>query len=289
MGAVGDRSHVVVTPSRNEANFLTDLAESIVNQSLLPARWVIVDHNSSDETRKILSEYKLKYDWISVVTVSDDNKRKRGSQIAKLFNLGISSSGEKWSFCSKIDADMILPPNYFEDILSKFDGNNQLGIASGTCYVIHRNKKKIEHVSRDHTRGGLKTYRRSCYEDIGGIMEVDGWDGIDNILAQMNGWETRNFYEIEVLHRRMTGSYFGLSRGCFEAGQFSYSMRYFPLFIAARSFHRMFSPPHVVGGVSMLLGYLTALISRRPSIGDAEVIQFLREKQKSRIFFWRKR
>ena len=288
MGLVGGVSHVVVTPSRNEADFLPGLADSIVNQSFLPTKWVIVDHNSSDETRKIISEYQLIYDWISVITVSDDSRRKRGSQIAKLVNQGISSLDEKWTFCSKIDADMILPPNYFEEILSKFDSNDRLGIASGTCYVIYGNKKRIERVSSDHTRGGLKTYRKSCYEDIGGIMEVDGWDGIDNISAQMNGWETRNFLDIEVKHRRMTGSYFGLSRGCFEAGQFAYSMRYFPLFIAARSFHRMSSPPYVLGGISMLFGYLHSLLCRRPSVGDDEVIHFLREKQKSRIFFWRK-
>ena len=57
---------------------------------------------------------------------------------------------------------------------------------------------KTEKVSPDHTRGGLKTYRRQCLEEIGGIMELDGWDGIDNIMAQMSGWETRPINRLEV-------------------------------------------------------------------------------------------
>ena len=95
-------------------------------------------------------------------------------------------------------------------IFNEFKSSDKLGITSGSCYTMDRGRKRLEKVSPDHTRGGLKTYRRQCLEEIGGIMELDGWDGIDNIMAQMAGWETKPINRLEVLHQRTTGSHSGV-------------------------------------------------------------------------------
>ena len=94
-----------------------------------------------------------------------------------------------------------------------------MGIASGNCKVKRGSGWRVEKVSSDHTRGAIKTYRASCFREIGGIEEVDGWDGIDNIMAQMAGWKTKNFPEILVEHQRNTGSANGIIRGRFETGE----------------------------------------------------------------------
>ena len=146
---------------------------------------------------------------------------------------------------------------------------------------MKRSKKKIEKVAEGHTRGGLKTYRRACYDEIGGIREVDGWDGVDNLVAQMNGWETENFTEIEVHHRRITGSYFGQIWGCFEAGKFAYSMRYQPLFLVARSIHRSFRSPFLIGGLSIFIGYSYGLLNRLDPVFKPKEVAFLRARQKN--------
>jgi len=278
--------HVVITPSRNECNFLPSLIESMTRQTIKPSRWVIVIHNSTDSSIKTLKEAQNENDWISIVLVDDDSPRKRGSQIAKLVNIGINSLDKGWDFLSKIDADMILPDDYFEKILSNFILFEGLGIASGSCYLLEDQKKISERVSSDHTRGGLKTYRRQCFDQIGGIMEVDGWDGIDNIMAQMGDWETKSFLDIESHHQRRTGASSGLLRGCFEAGKFAHSMRYFPPFIVARSIHRMARKPLFLGGFSMILGYLHGVMTRQPPIPRSDVLGYLRKKQKSRLKFW---
>ena len=93
---------------------------------------------------------------------------------------------------------MVLPEDYFEAIFANFDDSPRLGIASGSCYLIEGRRKIVEFVSPDHSRGGLKTYRRQCFEEIGGIREVNGWDEMDNALAQMNGWETCCFSDIDA-------------------------------------------------------------------------------------------
>tara|TARA_B100000287_G_scaffold21608_1_gene21312 strand:+ start:730 stop:1599 length:870 start_codon:yes stop_codon:yes gene_type:complete len=280
--------HAVVTPSRNEGKFLPSIIESMSNQTIIPVIWVIVSHNSTDNTIEILREAKSKYDWIEYIDVKDESTRKRGSQIASLVNKGINSIDLEWDFISKIDADMILPENYFEMIFQRFSNNPKLGIASGTCYIVEGGKKIIENVSSDHTRGGLKTYRSGCYNEIGGIREIDGWDGIDNISAQMKNWETMPFREIEALHQRRTGSFSGLISGCFESGKFAHTMNYHPLFMIARSMHRMKSKPIVVGGLSMITGFMWNKISRKSKLDDKEIVLFLRKKQKNRLKFWKR-
>jgi hypothetical protein len=255
----------------------------MTRQSITPSEWIIVSHNSGEVAQDFLTRISKKHDWISVVSVDDGSKRKRGSQIAKLVNTGLSQTSLDWNYFSKIDADMVLPRDYFANILSKFSDSESLGIASGTCFLLSNNTKKIEKVPPDHTRGGLKTYRRECFEEIGGIKEINGWDGVDNISAQMNGWETTSFLDLEVQHQRRTGSHSGLIRGCFESGRFAHSMGYFLPFMIARSLHRMISKPIFLGGISMFMGYLYSILIRQKRVTEPEVSAFLRKKQKERL------
>ena len=286
MASNSNISHVVVTPSRNESDLLPKLAYSMTSQTLIPSKWVIVAHNSGQSTREILEELCINNDWISCIYVDDSSQRKRGAQIARLVNRGLSSISLDWDFFSKIDADMVLPNDYFERIFSKFSNSKKLGIASGSCFLIEKGKKTLERVSPDHTRGGLKTYRRDCFDKMGGIRDCDGWDGLDNISAQVHGWETRSFGDMEVLHQRRTGSYSGLISGCFESGRFAYSMGYFPPFMIARSIHRMGNKPMIVGGISMFIGYLTAPFRGQRRIADQEIVSYLRNNQKNRLKPW---
>lgn len=288
MTSYGDLRHVVVTPSRDESDFIPSLIESMTKQTVVPSEWVIVSHNSSESGKQILEEARKIHDWISVIYVEDNSVRKRGAQIAKLVNEGVSSIEIGWQYISKIDADMVLPSDYFEKIFSKFSESSGLGIASGSCFLIERGKRIVEVVADEHTRGGLKTYRKECFDDIGGIRDVDGWDGIDNAIAQMKGWETRCFLEIEAHHQRRTGAYSGLVRGCFESGKFAHAMRYYLPFIVARSIHRMLRKPFLIGGISMILGYWYGAVVGQPAAMEPHESLFLRNKQKVRMRIWRK-
>jgi len=279
--------HVVVTPSRNESEFLPDLVESMTRQTIIPSEWIIVAHNSDSNSQKILEEISSEHNWIKWFKMDDESKRRRGAQIAEVVNFGLSNSETEWDFFSKIDSDMSLPPDYFENIFTRFSEVDGLGIASGSCFLIENGKKSKEEVALGHTRGGLKTYKLECFNEIGGIREVDGWDGIDNITAQMKNWKTRSFDEIAVHHQRRTGSFFGLIPGCFETGKFAYSMRYYPLFMLVRCIHRMARKPLILGGISMFFGYATSFFRRNDRLNDLEITTFLREKQKKRLKHWR--
>jgi len=226
MGLDNGLKHVVVTPVKNEGETLPELIFSMVGQTVVPFRWVIVDDGSTDGSLGIINEAAGEYPWILLVSIEGGRTRRKGAHIAKLFEIGVNHCGTDWDYCSKIDADMVLPLDYFEEVFQRFENNGDLGIASGNCFVYKRGSKKSELVEDDHTRGGLKTYKNDCYEQIGGVMEIDGWDGLDNVIAQMNGWSTMNFPEIMVEHRRPTGYHDGAIRSCFNSGRTSHVMGY---------------------------------------------------------------
>ena len=209
MGPNRQFSHLVVTPNRDEEEFLPSLISSMCDQTITPTSWIIVDDNSTDSSAEIIHDAMKKHDWIEYIRIDNESQRRRGSHIANLVNRGLSQSNIDWDFFSKIDADMILPKDYFEKIF--FSILRESFTRNCKRLMSHfQTRKKILRKCLWNTLGGLKTYKKSCFNEIEGVKEVDGWDGIDNTMAQMNGWETRNFSSISVEHRRITGSYFGI-------------------------------------------------------------------------------
>ena len=125
--------HVVVTPCRDEVSLVRNLVKTMSEQTVRPDSWIIVLHNYSDSSIRELEEEILGSDWISLHRVDDDSTRRRGAQIARIVNIGVSQISQDWDFLSKIDSDVELPVDYFESILSEFTGSKDLGIASGSC------------------------------------------------------------------------------------------------------------------------------------------------------------
>ena len=275
--------HVVVTPVNDEADFLPLLIESMVEQTIKPVIWAIVDDNSTDGSVEIMEKAASDYEWIVCGRARFEGRRARGARIAKLFNFGISLCGNNWEYCSKIDADMILPHDYFEKIFAKFEGNRGLGIASGNCRIKTVIGYKKENTRNDHTRGGLKTYKKACFDEIGGVREVDGWDGIDNALANMKEWKTENFHDIIAFHGRITGGRAGRLKSQFEAGKFAHRMGYFFPYIVARSVFEMTRWPYILSGVSMLLGFISCVLRKEAQFDEEDVLKFIREEQKGRL------
>jgi len=283
MGVRSGAIHVAITPMRNEVANIEKMSESMISQTFRPKKWIIIDDGSNDGSSEIVRSLAEKNDWIEYATNDEEGVRKRGKKLARIFNLGLSMCGNEWSYCSKIDADMVLPSNYFKDIIGKFEEDESLGIGSGVCEVRTKLGRRLERTTKGHTRGGLKTYRRACYDEIGGIREVDGWDGIDNSVAQMKGWLTGSFSDIVVDHLRVTGGQHGQIKSQYEAGRFAYSMGYYWPYMMARTMVQVFKWPYFLGGASMLFGFFSGYISRGEKFGEEEVVLYIREMQKSRI------
>lgn len=275
--------HVVITPAHDEAEYLPAVIDSMIAQTVRPELWLIVDDGSRDDTRAIADAAAAKHDWIEVLSYEGEAERALGSKVARIMLWALESAPRDWEFFSKLDADIVLPKDYYASIFDRFAEDSNLGIASGTCAIVVGGRKEIEQVPRDHTRGPIKTYRRECWDIIDGFPPTHGWDGIDGLRAQRAGFRTEHFPELVAEHLRPTGAARGHVRGKFVTGTFAHFLGYHPLFMVARSVRRMADPPRVSGGLAMLAGYVWAQALGKPVLDEPETVEFLRKKQLERL------
>ncbi len=281
-----DIKYSIVTAARNEANNITSTLESVVNQTILPAKWVIVNDGSTDGTGEILSSYAEKYEWIEIVHFEDKGFKDYESAHGKL-KVGLDKIlTYRNDFIVKMDADMTFDNNYFEEIFKRFAHDPKLGIAGGWFYVREGSKTYPEDHPEFHVRGGSKVYRSECWEDIGGFVFKLGYDTIDEIKANMRGWRTKSFKDIMVIHKRKTGDSHGTVKEPAYRGKICYLVGYHPLFMALKSIKRMFRRPYLIGGVAQLMSFLACYLTKRErSINEKEFIKYLRKQQINKIFF----
>lgn len=278
------RKLLIITPCRNEAKYFEQSMNSILNQTLLPASWVIVDDGSTDETPQLLQNLAEKYPFISVIHRKDRGKRKVGPGVIETFYEGLESQDWKnFDYLCKLDCDVVLPSDYFESLIEVMEQNPRLGTFSGKAYYANRNGELISEKCSDETSQGMtKLYRTGCFEEIGGFVREVMWDGIDCHRCRMLGWQAASWDHprLRFLHLRPMGSSEkGILTGRMRHGYGQYFMGTGPVYMLVSSVYRMFLPPFFVGGVSMFLGYLKAWWSEVPRYGDLEFTKFLNAYQ----------
>ncbi|WP_400081072.1 glycosyltransferase family 2 protein [Winogradskyella sp. R77965] len=216
----------IVIPAHNEDHYIGKTLQSLVEQTLLPKRVVVVNDNSSDKTQSVVEEFTLKYSWISLVNSESSDIHLPGSKIINAFNKGFESLDDNYDIICKFDADLIFPNNYLEQITSHFITNPKLGMASGFCYIEKDNNWIIESLTnKDHIRGALKAYRKNCFEQIGQLKGSMGWDTVDELLAKYHGWEILTDETLHVKHLKPTGKSYNKASKYLQ-GEAMYKMRY---------------------------------------------------------------
>src|SRR3954452_14943030 len=85
---VPSRRYCLITPCRDEAKFARRTLDSIANQTIPPALWVIVDDGSRDETPAILDEYAKNLPYIRIIRRADRGDRKLGGGVIEAFDEG---------------------------------------------------------------------------------------------------------------------------------------------------------------------------------------------------------
>ncbi|MEL0651403.1 glycosyltransferase family 2 protein [Algibacter sp. TI.3.09] len=217
--------HIII-PAHNEESSIGLTLESLVTQTLLPKRVVIVNDNSTDNTENIVSAYAEKYPFITLVNNQSSEAHLPGSKIINAFYKGFEVLDEHYDIICKFDADLIFPKNYLEQISMHFKTNTKLGMAAGFCYIEKNNDWVLENLTnKDHIRGALKAYRKSCFLQIGKLKPSMGWDTADELLAKYYGWELVTDESLHVKHLKPTGiSYNKASK--YLQGEAMYKMRY---------------------------------------------------------------
>lgn len=277
--------YVVVTPVRDEQAYVRFTLDSVVAQTVRPTEWIIVDDGSTDKTGAILDEYAKPFSWIRVIHRPDRGFRKPGGGVVDAFYDGYKSViRPDWEFVVKLDGDLTLPPDYFQSCFDRFFQDPSLGIAGGALYCETNGRRKSEVHPRFHVRGATKIYKRACWEAIGGLFPAPGWDTIDEVKANMLGWKTCTFPDVQALHHRLTGTADGLVRDNIKHGLVCYVCGYHPLFLAASCINRLARKPYIIGSAAIVYGFAKGHVRRHPRVNDARIIQYLRKQQLKRLF-----
>jgi glycosyltransferase involved in cell wall biosynthesis len=280
---LSEAKFIVVTPAKDEAQYLQKTIDSLVSQTVLPAEWVIVDDGSVDETAAIAEAAARFHPWIKVVRQRAGGLRDLGAAVAEAIHRGIQQSDiDDYRFLINIDADIVLGPNYFRMILSKFAENPQLGIAGGQLYEYGNCGLTKMRVLPLGMIGAVQAWRRECFQEIGGLARRPGWDGIAAFKAIMLGWQTRTFAdeELKVIHLRPEGSsiknrFVGWARH----GQALYFIGAHPVWSLASAGYHAFDQPYVLSSLCMIIGYLVAAWEGLEQYGDQDFRRFLRKWQ----------
>jgi biofilm PGA synthesis N-glycosyltransferase PgaC len=281
---IKDIKYVVVTPVRDEASYLPLTIESMVRQTILPQEWVIVNDGSKDETGKIIEDAARQYPWIRGVHRQDRGFRKWGAGIIESFYSGFDVlTCPDWDFMSKLDGDLSFEPDYFERTFHKFQENHKIGIGGGVLYHEDNGKRVLEAHPVFHVRGGVKIYRRACWDAIGGLWVGPGSDTVDEVKANMLGWTTMSFFDIQMTHHRFTGASWGRWGGLVKDGKIDYVSGYHPLFLTAKSIVRLVRRPYILGSVALVYGYISAYLQGVPRVNDPDLIRYLRRQQLARL------
>jgi glycosyltransferase involved in cell wall biosynthesis len=276
-------SYVIISPVRNEEDYVRLTLDSVAAQSKLPAEWIIVNDGSTDGTAGIVEEFAQRLPWIKLINLTDRGYYFPGTGVVNVFNQGYAAiSAKDWDYVVKLDADISFAPDYFENLLQRFAANSRLGIASGITYLPKDGAWIREDVLPDHPVGPSKVYKRQCWEVMGGLKPVPGWDLADLLGAQMNGWETACFDDLIVKHYRLTGSRRkGAWARNFLQGRFEYQHGYAFHYTCLKALYHVLSKPVIIGSLAKICGYLYARINGDEFLFEDDMRAFLRQKHKA--------
>ncbi len=278
MASEKTKSYIIITPAKDEEKNISNLIKSIVNQTLKPNLWVIVDDGSTDRTNIILEESQETHDWL-ITTSFGSGEWDLGIHVYEVYMKGIDLAlayceehSIDWNYIGIADGDSIFGNDYFEKIIDKFHENEKLGIASGAMISPFNGKYVMEKKRNDMPWGGGRVWRKECFLDAP-YQPVYSGDSVSNIKAKMRGWEIKIFNELEIYQSRKTGSARGLRKGALINGRSYYYRGFTPLFACLKGFKMMMTYPFYPA-FWYWYGYFSSLVGKKDRIDDKEIIQY---------------
>ncbi|MCM4151877.1 glycosyl transferase family 2 [Arenibacter sp. N53] len=220
-------NYYIIIPAHNEEQFLKDTLLSVVKQTMPAKKVVVVNDNSTDQTEHIIDRFASEYDFVTKVNSKSSTAHMPGSKVINAFNKGLELLDEDYDFLVKLDADIILPDTYFERMAQIFSNDPKIGIAGGFAFEQNKNGEwKLNHpMDKNHVRGAFKAYRKSCFKTIGGLKTAMGWDTVDELLAQYNGYNIYTDTSLHAKHLRPLGNAYNKKSKLLQ-GKAMYTMRY---------------------------------------------------------------
>ena len=270
------KTYSVIIPAHNEANFLEGTLQSLCEQTVSALEIILVNDNATDDTETIMQRFSAAYANISYVNHDSEAAHLPGAKVIHAFAFGLKHLEQPYDVLVKLDADLLLPKDYFETILAVFE-DPKVGIAGGFCY--EQNKAgdwELNHpMGLDHVRGAFKAYSNACFAAIGGLRPAMGWDTVDELLARYFGFSVETLPQLHVKHRRPIGAGYGPRAAQFQGAAF-YVLRYGWLLSVLASLKNAFLKRSLPTFIRLLSGYQKAKREQQPFLIDAEQGKFIR-------------
>jgi biofilm PGA synthesis N-glycosyltransferase PgaC len=278
--------YVVITPARNEAQFIELTLRSVTNQTVLPRKWVIVSDGSTDGTDEIVMKYMARHPWIELVRMPERAERHFAGKV-HAFNAGYAKVRDTENdIIVSLDADITFEDDYFAFLLEKLSADGALGLVGTPFRELSGETYDYRFVNIEHVSGACQVFRRECFEAVGGYMPVKGGsiDHIAVITARMKGWKTRTFTEKSCLHHRTMGTAGrSLLKSRFKLGMKDYAIGNHPMWELFRTARQMSQPPVLTGGLALAAGYLWGVVGQVPRPVSPDLISFHRREQMQRL------
>jgi len=279
-------TYVIVTPARNEAQFIELAIKSVIEQTKRPLKWVIVSDGSTDGTDDIVRKYAAEYSWIELVRMPERQERDFAGKVYS-FDAGYKCTRDlKYDVIVSLDADISFGEDYFAYLLQKLTSDPGLGLV-GTPFKEGSNiTYDYRFVNIEHVSGACQVFRRRCFEEIGGYKPVKSGciDHIAVVSARMKGWKTRTFTERVCFHHRAMGTaQQNVVAARFKGGRKDYLIGNHPVWELSRVAYQLSRRPIIIGGLMLACGYAWAMIRREQRPVSRELVAFVRREQIGRL------
>lgn len=276
-------NYYIVIPSHNEEKYIALTLQSILEQTMLPNKIVVVNDNSSDRTSNIVLALAEKNPIISLVNKTSEAIHLPGSKVIQAFQKGLETLDENYDFIVKADADLIFPNTYFATIIAHFQSDATIGMVGGFAYIEKNGDWILENLTdKDHIRGAFKAYRNECFKQIGGLKPAMGWDTVDELLCKFYDWKVITDESLKVKHLKPTGANYNKAAR-YKQGEAFYSLGYGFLITSIASLKLALRKGKPLLFIDYLNGFWKAKLSKNPLLVTQEQAQFIRSYRWKKI------
>jgi len=280
--------YYIIIPTYNEEKFIALTLQSIVEQTVLPSKIVVVNDGSTDKTEEIIQSFCDNYSFFSLVNKTSEAIHLPGSKVIQAFQKGLETLDDNYDIMVKIDADLIFPSNYFETIIKHFQSDERIGMVGGFCYIEKNGEWILENLTdKDHIRGALKAYRKETFKEIGGLKPAMGWDTVDELLCKFYNWKVVTDESLHVKHLKPTGASYNKAAR-YKQGEAFYSLGYGFFITAIASLKLAMRKGKPLLFIDYINGFWKAKSAKKPLLVTNEQAKFIRnyrwKKMKEKLF-----